>query len=150
SRVDAARTGSCEPAEGAVLGTDCARRMRFVAPPGSCSPGDVSMHGLTMRRILGVVAVALVACLATLSNAAACPLCFSGLVIPPGQKLDSADEAVLAVSTGGGMFRVVDVVKGDVDRAAPIENPVVTADAVGPLTSVDAARIPADRSGAAD
>jgi hypothetical protein len=108
------------------------------------------MQGLIVRRILGVVAVGLAACLASFSGAMACPLCFSGLVIPPGQKLDSADEAVLAVSTGGGMFRVVDVVKGDVDRAAPIENPVVTGDAVGPLTSVDAARIPADRSDVAD
>jgi hypothetical protein len=124
--------------------------MRLVAPPDARSPGDVSMQGLTMRRILGVVAVALVAGLASLSGAVACPLCFSGLVIPPGQKLDSADEAVLAISTGDGMFRVVEVVKGDVDRAAPIANPVITADAVGPLTSVDAARIPSDRWDAVD
>jgi hypothetical protein len=45
----------------------------------------------------------------------ACAICFSGTVITPGQKLDSADQAVLAVqSNDRGGFRVIDIVKGNV------------------------------------
>ncbi|CAN7184601.1 hypothetical protein [Mesorhizobium sp. LjNodule214] len=45
----------------------------------------------------------------------ACAICFSGTVITPGQKLDSADQAVLAVpSSDRGGFRVIGVVKGNV------------------------------------
>jgi hypothetical protein len=48
-------------------------------------------------------------------EARACAICFSGTVITPGQKLDSADQAVLAVpSADQGQFRIIAVVKGKV------------------------------------
>nr|WP_245521646.1 hypothetical protein [Rhizobium leguminosarum] len=47
------------------------------------------------------------------SDARACAICFSGLAITPGQKLDAADEAVLAAPFGSqGHFRVIEIVKG--------------------------------------
>lgn len=83
------------------------------------------------------------------SEALACPLCFSGLVITPGQKLDSADEAVLAVPTARrGEFRVVEVVKGTPDTSQPITEPATSADVVGPLTS-QAAGTPPEEPAAA-
>ncbi|MBN9021910.1 MAG: hypothetical protein J0H08_07425 [Rhizobiales bacterium] len=106
------------------------------------------MLGLNMR-LVGLLYAA-TAWIAPVSGALACPLCFSGLVITPGQKLDSADEAVLAVAIGNGVFRVVDVVKGDVDPAALITDPVITAGVVGPLTSAEVEPVPADGPGAAE
>jgi hypothetical protein len=85
---------------------------------------------VVLVMLLGVVGVAIA------SDAEACPLCFSGLVITPGQKLDSADEAVLAVPSGErGQFRIVEVIKGDVDGGEIIVDPVNSAGSVGPLTS---------------
>ncbi|MBY5587367.1 hypothetical protein HFO49_07690 [Rhizobium leguminosarum] len=47
------------------------------------------------------------------SDARACAICFSGLTVTPGQKLDAADEAVLAAPFGSqGHFRVIETVKG--------------------------------------
>src|SRR5688572_8880046 len=58
---------------------------------------------------LGVLTVVVV------GEAQACAICFSGTVITPGQKLDSADQAVLAVpSANQGQFRIIAVVKGNV------------------------------------
>jgi hypothetical protein len=48
-------------------------------------------------------------------EAQACAICFTGVVITPGQKLDAADQAVLAVPLADqGQFRVIKVIKGDV------------------------------------
>ncbi|MGE3875229.1 MAG: hypothetical protein AB7F74_19925, partial [Parvibaculaceae bacterium] len=45
----------------------------------------------------------------------ACAICFSGLIATVGQKLDAADQAVLALPLAdGGQFRIVDVIKGDI------------------------------------
>ena len=53
--------------------------------------------------------------------ASACAICFSGTIITPGQKLDSATEAVLAFpSSGTAGFSVVAVVKGDTKLGALI------------------------------
>ncbi|MBY5570600.1 hypothetical protein HFO55_25685 [Rhizobium leguminosarum] len=47
------------------------------------------------------------------SEVQACAICFSGLTVTPGQKLDAADQVVLAAPLpGGGQFRVVGVIKG--------------------------------------
>ncbi|MBB3564351.1 hypothetical protein FHX06_005715 [Rhizobium sp. BK512] len=52
--------------------------------------------------------------LAFAGNAEACAICFSGLVVTPGQKLDAADQAVIAAPVDGqGRFRVMEIVKGD-------------------------------------
>ena len=68
-------------------------------------------------------------------DALACPLCFSGLVITPGQKLDSADDAVIAVPTGGaGGFLIVEIVKGNPDTNGPIGQTASSPDVVGALT----------------
>uniref|UniRef100_UPI003F25E28E hypothetical protein n=1 Tax=Rhizobium sp. F40D2 TaxID=3453141 RepID=UPI003F25E28E len=52
--------------------------------------------------------------LAFAGNAQACAICFSGLVVTPGQRLDAADQAVIAAPVDGqGRFRVMEIVKGD-------------------------------------
>ncbi|ACI58318.1 hypothetical protein Rleg2_5107 (plasmid) [Rhizobium leguminosarum bv. trifolii WSM2304] len=52
--------------------------------------------------------------LAFAGNAQACAICFSGLVVTPGQRLDAADQAVIATPVDGqGRFRVMEIVKGD-------------------------------------
>ena len=81
--------------------------------------------------------------------AVACPLCFSGLVITPGQKLDAADRAVLAEPDPAGGYRIVAVVKGSADGAdgmAPIAEVVASPAIVAPLTAaVPAETGPAER-----
>ncbi|MEQ1951444.1 hypothetical protein [Mesorhizobium sp. CN2-181] len=68
----------------------------------------------------------------------ACAICFSGTVVTPGQKLDSADQAVLAVaSADGSSFRVVAVVKGDVALDASIAQLDVSLGAAELVMSMD-------------
>ena len=88
------------------------------------------------ESVVKLLFVLLAAFVAVHGDAKACPLCFSGMVITPGQQLDSADEAVLAVPTGDdGEFRIVAVVKGNVDTDEVIVEPGATLGIVGPLTS---------------
>jgi hypothetical protein len=48
-------------------------------------------------------------------DAKACPICFAGLAVTPGQQLDAAEQAVLAVPViGKSGYRIVEVVKGKV------------------------------------
>jgi hypothetical protein len=80
-------------------------------------------------------------------SALACPLCFSGTVITPGQKLDSADQAVLAIPAGeAGKFRIVAVVKGVVNVNETIVDPSSSATAIGPLTAGASGDAPEMRS----
>ena len=66
-------------------------------------------------RILSLLFGVAVAMALAVGEGQACAICFSGTVITPGQKLDSADQAVLAVpSADRGGFRVIGVIKGDV------------------------------------
>jgi hypothetical protein len=66
-------------------------------------------------RILSLLFGVAAAMALAVGEGQACAICFSGTVITPGQKLDSADQAVLAVqSADRGGFRVIGVVKGDV------------------------------------
>lgn len=68
------------------------------------------------RLIATILAIILPANMAT-----ACAICFSGLVVTIGQKLDAADQAVLALALADeGQFRIVDVIKGDVARGGII------------------------------
>lgn len=66
-------------------------------------------------RILSLLFSVAVAMALFVAEGRACAICFSGMVITPGQKLDSAEQAVLAVpSADRGGFHVIDVVKGNV------------------------------------
>ena len=68
-----------------------------------------------MQRSLRVVAALSAAIMLVASAAAACPICFSGRVTPPGQKIDAADAAVLARPlTVSGPFEVTKVIKGGI------------------------------------
>ena len=69
------------------------------------------------------LAVVSVVMLASIANASACAICFSGRVVTVGQQLDAADQAVLAAS-GTEQFRVVAVVKGDAVIGSIVSEPV--------------------------
>ena len=76
--------------------------------------------------------------LALAGEARACAICFSGIVITPGLKLDSADQAVLAVPLANqGQFRIIEVVKGDVAVDEAITQPGLLAPTAEPVMSVD-------------
>jgi hypothetical protein len=76
--------------------------------------------------------------LAFASDARACAICFSGLVVTPGQKLDAADEAVLAApSAGQGQFRIIEIIKGDGTVADIIVQPGLSAPVAAAVMSVD-------------
>lgn len=75
-------------------------------------------HGLATLLILGAGA------------AEACQICFSALVITPGQQLDTADQAVLAMPvSAGNRLRIVEVVKGHDITNGIIEEEEVRVDA---------------------
>jgi hypothetical protein len=66
-------------------------------------------------RILSLLFGVAVAVAFAVGEGRACAICFSGTVITPGQRLDTADQAVLAVPLADrDGFRVIDVVKGNV------------------------------------
>ncbi|MEP9390000.1 hypothetical protein [Mesorhizobium sp. KR9-304] len=68
----------------------------------------------------------------------ACAICFSGTIVTPGQKLDSADQAVLAVAAASeGQFHVIAVVKGGVGVGEVIADSVVTPGAAEIAMSMD-------------
>ncbi|MDI7863505.1 hypothetical protein MRS76_16240 [Rhizobiaceae bacterium n13] len=72
------------------------------------------------------------------SGARACVICFTGLVITPGQKLDAADEAVLAIPLPThGQFRVIEVLKGDGAVGDVIVQPSLSARIAKAVMSVD-------------
>ena len=55
------------------------------------------------------------ALLVAVAGAKACQICFGALVVTPGQQLDAAEQAVLAVPVAGETaYRIVEVVKGTV------------------------------------
>jgi len=81
-------------------------------------------------RLLGALAAMT---FVTAGGAAACAICFSGFVVTPGQQLDAADQAVLALpAIDGKQFRVVEAVKGDA---------IVDQTVVEPVSRVDAAAL---------
>src|SRR4029079_11131924 len=56
----------------------------------------------------------------------------------PGQKLDSADQAVLAVPLAdSGQFRIIEVIKGDAVAQTTITGPALSAPAAQPAMSPD-------------
>ncbi|ULJ75027.1 hypothetical protein L2W42_32525 (plasmid) [Rhizobium gallicum] len=72
------------------------------------------------------------------SDARACAICFSGLVVAPGQKLDAADEAVLATPLDGqGHFRVIEIVKGSGAVGDTIVQPGLSTPVADAVMSVD-------------
>jgi hypothetical protein len=71
-------------------------------------------------------------------EAQACAICFSGVVITPGQKLDAADQAVLAVPLADeGQFRVIETVKGDGAADEIIREPGLALPKTEPVMSLD-------------
>jgi hypothetical protein len=76
--------------------------------------------------------------LAFVGQAQACAICLSGITITPGQKLDSADQAVIAVPLPSqGQFRVIEVVKGDAAAGEFIIEPGLLASTAEPVMSMD-------------
>ncbi len=104
-------------------------------------------HGLGLSRVQLRVAImralSVLFCLAIAmamagSPAQACAVCFSGTVVTPGQKLDSADQAVLAVvSADKRSFRVIAAVKGDIAPATTISQSDVSLGAAELVMSMD-------------
>jgi hypothetical protein len=89
-------------------------------------------------RILGLLLGLGASMALAVGEGRACAICFSGTVVTPGQKLDSADQAVLAVeSASEGQFRVIAVVKGDVGVGDVIAESVVTPGAAEIAMSMD-------------
>jgi hypothetical protein len=69
--------------------------------------------------------------LITAGDSSACSICFSGRVVTPGQRLDAADQAVLALPVPGtGQFRVTELVKGNAVVDTMISEPLTRVDAV--------------------
>lgn len=86
-------------------------------------------------RLLFCLAMAMAAAVA---DGQACAICFSGTIVTPGQKLDSADEAVLAVELADRSgFQVIAVVKGDVAPDARIVQSDVSPGAAELAMSMD-------------
>jgi hypothetical protein len=79
------------------------------------------MGQITARRCGGFVtrlALGAAMLVSSLAPAAACAICFSGIKVTIGQKLDSSEQAVLAVPLAEpGQFHIVEVIKGKVDNA---------------------------------
>ncbi|CAH1671266.1 MULTISPECIES: hypothetical protein [unclassified Chelatococcus] len=70
-----------------------------------------------------------------LGSALACAICLSAIAVTTGQKLDAADQVVLASPLpGGGLFRIVESVKGDAPIGSTVE---ASADRVKETTSQD-------------
>jgi hypothetical protein len=89
-------------------------------------------------RILSLLFGVAVAIAFAVGEGQACAICFSGTVITPGQKLDSADQAVLAVPTADrGGFRVIDVVKGNVAADEIIPESAVSSGVAGLVLPLD-------------
>ncbi|NGO52819.1 hypothetical protein [Allomesorhizobium camelthorni] len=107
---------------------------------------DLLPARLLSTRMLSLLFSLGVLILAFMAQAQACAICFSGTVITPGQRLDSADEAVLAVASDQqDQFRIIEVIKGNVaagdiiaqsDLLAPATEPVMSLD--GPIDSQNA------------
>ncbi|HWK63293.1 MAG TPA: hypothetical protein VNS34_00020 [Rhizobiaceae bacterium] len=71
-------------------------------------------------------------------QAYACAVCLKGITITPGQKLDSADKAVLALPLANpGQFHIVEVIKGDVTAGATITQPGLSATKSDLVMSMD-------------
>lgn len=89
----------------------------------------------SVRLLLGIGLVIL----ACVGNAEACAICFSGLVVTPGQKLDAANQAVLAtpIFDGQGQFRIMEVVKGHGTVGDIIVQPGLSTPIANPVMSVD-------------
>ncbi|TPE49664.1 hypothetical protein [Amaricoccus solimangrovi] len=77
-----------------------------------------------MRRLLLSHAVLALAGAASAGPALACAICLSALEISPGERLDNADRALLAVPDGADGWRIVADIKG----SAPVD-PAALADA---------------------
>lgn len=87
-----------------------------------------------LRLMIGIITLLL----AFGGQAQACRICLSGITITPGQRLDSAADAVLAVPlANGGQFRVVEVIKGRVAADETITQPGLSATNAAPTMSPD-------------
>ncbi|OWV86265.1 hypothetical protein [Rhizobium sp. R693] len=88
----------------------------------------------SIRLLLSIGSVIL----AFAGSAQACAICFSGLVVTPGQKLDAADQAVVATPVDGqGRFRVMEIVKGNGTVGDLLVEPGLSAPVAEAVMSVD-------------
>src|SRR5262245_20377739 len=94
----------------------------------------VLLRQTPVRLLLAVGALML----AFAGAAQACAICFSGMSVTPGQKLDSPAQAVLAVPLAdGGQFRIIEVIKGDPVAGTTITGPASSAPATQTAMSPD-------------
>jgi hypothetical protein len=76
--------------------------------------------------------------LALAGQAQACAICLSGITITPGQKLDSAEQAVIAVPLANPeQLRIVEVIKGNAAAGDTITEPVLSAPTAQAVMSPD-------------
>jgi hypothetical protein len=76
-----------------------------------------------LRLLFGAFAAVFLA----VGQGQACAICFSGTVITPGQKLDSADQAVLAAPSADlHEFLIIDIIKGAAPNDKTIAESAVT------------------------
>ncbi|EJZ18492.1 hypothetical protein [Rhizobium sp. Pop5] len=88
----------------------------------------------SVRLLLSIVSVIL----AFAGDAQACAICFRGLAVTPGQKLDAADQAVLAAPVDGqGQFRVMEIVKGNGAVGDVVVQPGLSTPVAEAVISVD-------------
>lgn len=93
---------------------------------------------LPLRAAWSRLMVGIALLLALGSQAHACRVCLSGIMITPGQRLDSAADAVLAVPLADrGQFRVVEVIKGRATTDEVIAQPGLSAAQAQPAMSLD-------------
>ena len=102
-------------------------------------------------RILSLLFGVAMAMAFAVGEGQACAICFSGTVITPGQKLDSADQAVLAVpSADQSGFRVIEIIKGNVPAEEIIAESAVSSGVAGLVLPLDGGTAVAELSTAAN
>lgn len=111
----------------------------------------MSSRQVLFGRLFACAALVIVALTGT---ATACPICFAGLTITPGQKIDSANDVVLAIPADGvDTFRIVETIKGTAEPGSLIVEPglavtspepwVMSAD--GPIAPANTAAVTGDK-----
>lgn len=106
---------------------------------------------VAIMRILSLLFGVAMAMAFAVGEGQACAICFSGTVITPGQKLDSADQAVLAVpSADQSGFRVIEIIKGNVPAEEIIAESAVSSGVAGLVLPLDGGTAVAELSTAAN
>lgn len=75
----------------------------------------------------------------------ACPICFSGLTVTPGQQIDSAENVVIAAPSSADNLTVVEVIKGTARNGDLIAEDEITPPSIVSMTPDGVAGAGADR-----